>query len=412
MYGVKAGGFMPGMPEMNIGRAAKSVNLTLEAMQEVAKEEQVELHAEQEESQSAFLNQQEEAVNPFAARTKTEKSIKTRKDRINKNLQSGEKSSRLLPIEQIKDSANQFQRRNAELRATTLQALRENIKPDDTVEDILRKVRSFYSDVSLADEALEFLLETTDGELARKVQEAKDTFNSEFGRDITSGRNIGQQARQAAEKGLGTPTTLRDMYRDITANPRDSATLFEELSNRYAFKELKKVADFLLHSLGADLKSKGPSIPRGLLHRLLEETRSLQAILGVYRFFKNRMGLVKSLFDKEGMDVPSQVNFETIAKQFMAMAAERYPTASKILQFAAKLGIEKWLIAKIIVFSQFRDAIREVSVNQIYKSIQHRDELYMAIIEALEDLEDELEEFTDKEEEEDEGGEGQEEEQQ
>lgn len=388
------------------GRTQRSVNLTLEAMQEVAKEEQLEIHAEQEESQAAFLNQQEEAVNPFAARVKTEKNIKTRKDRINKSLEAGEKPSRLLPIERIKETADQFQRRNPELRAAILQMLRENIKPDDTVEDILRKVREFYSDVSLADEALEFLLATTDGELARKVQEAKDQFNGEFGREIVAGRNISQQARQAAEKGLGTPTTLRDMYRDITANPRDSATLFEELSNRYAFKELKKVVDFLLHSLGADLKSKGPSIPRGLLQRLLEETRSLQAILGVYRFFKMRMGLVNSMFAKEGMEVPSQVTFESLAKQFMALTAERYPTAARVLQLAAKLGIEQWLIAKIIVLSQMRDAIREVAVNQVYKSIQHRDELYMALIEALEDLEDELEELAEKEEDEEKGGKG------
>lgn len=395
------------MAELNIGRAAKGVNLTLEAMQAVAKEEQQELRAEQQESQSAFLNQQEEAVNPFAARVKSEKSIKTNRNRINKNLAAGEKAYRLLPIERIKDSAEQFQRRNPELKAAILQMLRENIKPDDSVEDILRKVREFYPDVSLADEALEFLLDTTDGELARKVQEARDNFNQEFGRDIVAGRNIGQQARMAAEKGLGTPTTLRDMYRDLTANPRDSATLFEELSNRYAFKELKKVCDFLLHSLGADMKSKGPSIPRALLHRLLEETRSLQAILGVYRFFKMRMRLVESLFEKEGMEMPSQINFESMSKQFMALAAERYPTASKVLQLAAKLGIEKWLIAKIIVLSQIRDAVREVSVNQIYKSIQHRDELYMAIIEALEDLEDELEELSEKDEDEEEG-EGQE----
>lgn len=391
--------------ELNIGRAAKGVNLTLEAMQAVAKEEKVEKQAAQQETQSAFLNQQEEAVNPFAARVKSEKSIKSNKERVNKNLAAGEKAY-MLPVERIKDSAEQFQRRNPELKATILQMLREHIKPDDSVEDILRKVREFYPDVSLADEALEFLLETTDGELARKVQEARDSFNSEFGRDITAGRNIGQQARQASEKGLGTPTTMRDLYRDITANPRDSATLFEELSNRYAFKELKKVTDFLLHSLGADMKSKGPSIPHGLLHRLLEETRSLQAILGVYRFFKMRMRLIQSLFEKEGLETPTQVNFETLSKQFMALAAERYPTASKVLQLAAKLGIEKWLIAKIIVLSQIRDAIREVSVNQIYKSIQHRDELYMAIIEALEDLEDELEDFTDKEEEGEEEGEG------
>lgn len=387
-----------------------NVNVTLEAMKQVAKDEQQELRAEQQESQVAFLDAQKEAVNPFAARGKTEKSIKSNaKDRVNKSLGTGEKAQRLLPIERIKEFADQFQRRNPELRANVLALLREAIKPGDTKEDILRKLREFYPDVSLADEALEFLLATTEGELARAVQEAKDDFNAEFSREITAGRNIGTQARQAAEKGLGTPTSLRDMYRDITGNPRESSMLFEELSNRYSFKELKKVVDFLLHSLGADMKSQGPSIPRGLLHRLFTETRSLQAILGVYRFFKGRMGLMSKLFENEGMEMPNQLSFESISKQFMVLAGDRYPSAAKVLQLAIKLGIEKWLIAKIIVFSQFRDAIREVAAGQIYKSLQHRDELYMAIIEALEDLEDELEEASEKEEQEKEG-EGEEEE--
>jgi type III secretion protein W len=384
-----------------VGRREQPVNLTLEAMKEVAKEEQVEIRAEQEESQGAFLNQQEEAINPFAATIKkSEKTLKNNKNRVNKNLQSGEKASRLLPVERIKEFADQYSRRNPELKANILTLLREYIKPGDDKETILKKIREFYSDVSLADEVFEFLLETTEGELARVVQEAKTDFNEEFKREIVAGKNITQEARMAAEKGLGTPTSLRDLYRDITGNPRESATLFEELSNRYSFKELKKVIDYLLHSLGADMKSKGPSIPRGLLHRLLTETRSLQAILGVYRFFKGRMRLMEGLFSKEGLDMPSQLTFEAVSKQFMALAAERYPSAAKVLQIAAKLGIEKWLIAKIIVLSQLRDAVREVAVNQVYKSIQHRDELYMALIEALEDLEDELEELSEKEEEE------------
>jgi len=52
---------------------------------------------------------------------------------------------------------------------------------------------------------------------------------------------------------------------------------------------------------------------------------------------------------------------------------------------------------EIIVLSQFRDAIRAISP-RFYRSVQHRDEVYMAIIEALEDLEDELEEIEDHEE--------------
>lgn len=387
------------MPDMNVERRA-NINVTLEAMKQVAESEQQELKAEQLDSLISLRNQQEEAVNPFGAKLiEKQKKLEANRTRVQKMKQASEKAGRLLPIEQIKDSAEQFERRNPELRASVLALLRENIKPGDTKEDILRKLREFYDDVSLADEALEFLLETTDGELAKTVQEAKKEFNEANGREIAAGRNIHQQARLASNKGLGTPTDLRDMYRDITGNPRDSTSLFEELADKYEFKDLKKVVDFLLHSLGSDMKSKGPSIAKGMLHRLLTETRSLQAILGVYRFFKNRMNLVQKLFEKDGMEVPQQLTFESMAKQFMALASDRYPSAAKALQGATKLGIEKWILAKIIVLSQFRDGVREVAINQIYKSLQHRDELYLAILEALEDLEDQLEELEEKEQE-------------
>lgn len=381
---------------------SQSVNVTLEAMKEVGMENQQELRAEQLESQAALKNTMEEAINPFAAKFATkQKDIKSHKARIQKMMKGGETGRRLFPVEQIKDSANQFQRRNPELLANVLVILRERIKPGDTKEDILRTLAEFYPDVSLGDEVLEFLLATTDGELAETVKEAKAEFEQLHAREIAAGRNIGTQARQAAEKGLGTATSLRDMYREVTGNPRDSTTLFEELSSKYEFKDLKKVVDFLLHSLGADMKSKGPSIPRGMLHRLFTETRSLQAILGVYRFFRNRMRLVNKMFKQEGIEVPSQLTFESISKEFMGLAAERYPSSAKVLQTALKLGIEKWIAAKIIVFSQLRDGIREVAMSQIYKTIQHRDELYMAILEALEDLEDQLEELSQREEEDD-----------
>ncbi|MBS4169080.1 HrpJ domain-containing protein [Parachlamydia sp. AcF125] len=392
------------MADWNIqqGLSESRINVTLKAMENVKQETQQELAAERADSNLAFQEAQKEITNPFAARlSKKEKPLAAQRGRIQKSGKMGEKAEKLLPLQAIKDTAGQFQGRNPELKAQILVLLREQIKPDDSKEDILRKILEFYPDVSLADEALEFLLETTDGELYQKIKELKEQFNKDNEREIAAGRNISAQARQAADAGLGTPTTLRDMYRDITGTPRDSTTLFQELSQRYPFNELKKVVSFLLHSLGSDLKSKGPSIARGQLHRLITETRSLQAILGVYRFFKGRMHLMHSLFSKEGLDFPEQLTFEMMAKQFMSLAAERYPSADKVLQRAVKLGIEDWILAKIIAFSQFRDAVREVAMHQIYKSLQHRDELLLAIIEALEDLEDELEEEEEKEEEED-----------
>lgn len=368
-------------------------DLTVDHMKHLTEENIAESFAEQVASRTAFQVGQEESVNPFVRIQRMQKNIKARGTRVKKMLEAGDKGQRLTPIEQIKDNANQFQQRNPELRAAVLISLRELIKPGDTKEEILDKVKQFYEDVSLADEAFDFLLETTDGELYQTVQAAKEEYKSQFGREIIAGRNIGAQAREASDKGIGTPTNLRDLYRNFSGNPRDAPALFEELSQKYAFTDLKKVTNFLLHSLGADLKSKGPSISPGLLHNLLAETRSLQAILGVYRFFRTRMALMEKLFSKEGMAMPQQLSFESMAKQFMSIASERYPSSDKVKQTAVRLGIEKWIAAKIIALSQFRDAVREVAVNQIYRSIQHRDELYLAILEALEDLEDELEEF-------------------
>lgn len=398
------------MSDIQSGASAPRVNITLEAMQQLKADEQAELSAEAMTAKDALLNYLQEAVNPFPKLPKTQKPIETQRGRIQKMLKSGEKSERSLPLQHIKDKADQFQRQNPELKASVLTLLRDRIKPGDTKEEILKKLLETYPDVSLADEALDFLLETTDGELYQNVKGAKEDLNTRFGREIAAGRNISSYARQASEKGLGSPTNMRDLYREITGNPRDSNTLFQELSQKYAFKELKKVVDFLLHSLGSDMKAKGSSIPRGQLHRLLTETRSLQAILGVYRFFRGRMGLMESLFEKEGLKLPPQLNFETMAKQFMLLASDRYPSGEKALQTAVKLGIDKWIAAKIIALSQMRDAIREVAVNQIYRSIQHRDELYLAILEALEELEDELEEYLERQSEE-EGEEEQEEEQ-
>lgn len=378
-------------------------NLTLDAMKAVARDEGLELRAEQQSSQLSFLNQMEEATNPLASRMQTQrKEIKTRFTSVQKMNLSGDKSKRLTPIEMMKQTADEFQRRNQELESRMLINLRNLLKPGDNKDEILKKVLEFYPDVTLADEALEFLLETTEGELYQQVQAARTDLGKNYEREIAAGRNITTVAREAAAKGLGAPTSLRDLYRDITGNPRESVALFQELAARYTYENLKSVIQFLFHSLGADMKAKGPSIPRGLLHRLLTETRSLQAIMGVYRFFRIRMRLIGRLFSKNSLTIPEELNFEALAKALIGLAADRFPTADKALQYATKLGIEKWLIAKIIVLSQLRDAVREVAVTQIYATYQHRDEVYASLIEALERLEEELEELEEKEAEEDE----------
>jgi type III secretion protein W len=102
----------------------------------------------------------------------------------------------------------------------------------------------------------------------------------------------------------------------------------------------------------------------------------------------------------------SHVNFEVLAKLFFDLAEERYPSAEKIKQLVSRLvnpiaeNSLEGVYIKISVLNTMRDMVKEVSPSQLYRSMQHRDDLYLGIIEALEDLEDELEEIEEQSEEE------------
>lgn len=361
---------------------------------EVSREE-VAQQAESAEDLKATL---EETSNPLVANfRRSQKPTEDFKTRL-KKAEQDKIEKRLVPVKDAENWAESFSNSNPELKKQILLLLLDKIKDAQSKEEILSMLEQFYPDPTLADDVLNFLLKTTTGSLQKLVQEAKDAHNSRYGREIAAGQNIAEEVKRYAAAGLGLPTSLRDMYRDITGNPREPIQLFQELSDRFQYKELRKVLAFLFHSLGSDLKSQGPSIPPGLLHRLLSGVRSLQGILGVYQFFRARMKLIGFLFQRDGLEMPKNLTFEQIAKQFVNLLQERYPTGDKVLSSAAKLGIDKWILAKIIVFSQLRDAIREIALSQFYRNIEHRDELYKAIIEALEQLEEELEELREYEE--------------
>lgn len=298
-------------------------------------------------------------------------------------------------IEQI---AEDYYQRNPELQKKMLMNLHHQMKPNDTPHQILEKLQKAYSDKALADEAIDFLIEVseTKEEIRAKYILAKETFNAEYGREIRAGRNIHAQARAFSEKGLGTPTGLRDLYREVTGNPRTPNKLFEELVAKFKFSDMKNIIDFILHALGADLKAKGSSISHAELQRLFSEARTMQAILGVFRFFYARMKMIQKQFDRYDLTMPSRINFEVLARILMQLLEERYPSPDKILKLAFALGIAEEIAAQIIIFTQYRDAMRHISP-MLFKSERHRQELLMALMETLSDIEDEYNEQQEKE---------------
>jgi type III secretion protein W len=313
-----------------------------------------------------------------------------------KLIEKPEGEEKILDVEEVDQAASRFQKNNDELQSKILLILRSRITASDTPEEVLEKVLSMYPEAALADEALDFLIETADPAVLPIVQLAKERLNATRGREIAAGRNMGAQAREFSKEGLGSATSLRSMYRDITGTPREPIKLFEELADKFPYPKLKPAITFLLHSLGSDLKSKGPSIPRPELIRLINETRSLQGILGVFRFFQSRMRLIERQFTSYSLVFPPRLTFEILAKLFIKLLAERYMNPDRIFQTARILGISEETAAQIVIYTQMRDAIKQIAP-RYYRSMQHRDELTKAFIDALEKLEDQLEEEEEEE---------------
>lgn len=292
-------------------------------------------------------------------------------------------------IGEIEAIAKHYQEENNELQYRSLLALRTFFTNKANVSEILKKILDFYPDQYLASDALEFLIETTPGDtdLNKTLLQAKEQFSAKYEREIKAGKNIRNEANLFSREGLGTPPSLRDLYRDITGNPRPPLTLFDELITLFSYDQMEKVIKFLLHALGSDLKSKGPSISPAELKRLISETRSLQSILWIYKFFFYRMIVIQKKFHKYKLPLPKHINFILLSKALVLLLQERYPSQEKIFIMTNTLDIGQDVMAHIILLTQYRDAMRQISP-KLFRSENHRQEVLLTILEALGALED------------------------
>ncbi len=382
------------MPDPHISRA---LQVNLASIQSLQKEAEAEM-AMQEDSESSLSDYVDYSVfNPMQMAQRFRK-LEDMKSHLSHKMEDVEEpeEKQILDVEAVDEAASRFQRNNDELNPQTLKILRTRILATDTPEEALKKVLSVYPDAALADEALDFLIETAEPDVADIVRAAKEKLNSEQAREIKSGRNMGAMAREFSKEGLGTPTSLRDLYRDITGTPREPLKLFDELAEKFPYAKLRPAIAFLLHSLGSDLRSKGPSIPHAELKRLVDETRSLQGILGVFRFFQSRMKLIQKLFGTYNLAFPPRLDFEILSKLLIKILGERYMNPEKILMTAKLLGISEEAAAQLIVYGQMLDALKQIAP-RYYRNVQHRDELRKAFLDALDKLEDQIEDEDEEE---------------
>ena len=348
--------------------------------------------ARQVASEDRFTESTEEAFNPAAASRMQERFQKFRPLNARRKL-AGE-ATRVEKVEKKSDTgsdlAQNYQQRNSELDANILRKLASKLKDATSAEEVLESVLDVVEDPTLADEVLEYLEQEIEGNAKEMISDARNYLNSVKKREIVAGRNIDPAAKSFYKKGVGTsPTELRNLYREITQEPKDHNALFTQLSKKYPYEELKAVISFLLKGMSYDLKSKGSSIQPQELMRLMTETRNLQSILWVYLFFKKRKKMIRRQYDEHGCEDEEPPEFEELAQDFISIVEERYPSVARLLANASKKNLSDE--EKIVIFMQYRDAIRGLAP-RLYRNLKHRQDLLLIIIEVLDELEYEEEE--------------------
>lgn len=353
----------------------------LEEAQQVASEQSLQQWTEEAAFNPVFITRRFDTLRNRVSAKKEAETEKAEKE---------EEEMQVLVVERLEAIADEVEQQNPEMFARALLLLKSKIKPNDRHDDILRKVLEMYPDPSLADEALDFLIATSTGELAVQVKLAKEKLGEMKGREVRAGRNMGPESRKYAGQGLGDPKMLRDLYREVTVNPKEPLVLFDEFTRFFSFEKMKAVLDFLLHSLGADLKAKGPSIPRGELARLLSETRTMQAILHIFRFFKLRSVTMAHRFQVLGLTFPQKLNFEVLSKFFVKLLQEKFPSLDKVKQMGVMMEINQNPEGQMVVFTNMKEGLRQVAP-KLFKNEKHKRDLQMLFLQILDELEETLE---------------------
>ena len=335
---------------------------------------------------------------------------------------------------------NQFFRMDEEKLQDLMEELGRGITSETDTETIVKLISDQLStagkrpDVAIIDKAMAFLLEVAKKMLDKgtlppeqqaalqkifvQLNKAKDEFYKSNQKDIDTSSNVIEVVDTIVEYAQASGVTTSDVLshiRTIVYDPQDFWTKFnfyKEKGYHYMMKEFKAIFTF------SGKRFKDSRIPRGEMSRIIDETKTLQAILQVYRHFKRNTALAQNLFELNGDTLPPYINYETLSGTFVKLVEERYPSAEKALQIIAALlpellaeelayqenkktmsrsGKMRNIRGRIVLLTLMRDAIKEVSPTKVYRSLQHRDDLYLSIIEGLERLEDELEDLEEEE---------------
>lgn len=287
---------------MNMETSGSIAQNQMEGIFAAGAEKAKELFAEQAESKADAAT--ELATFPLPSRQLTNKQKDLKESRPVMRSQKSEAAQKKAEAskETTRDQARKFQEGHPEHSERSLSDLRDSLDPDDGYDDILAKVKSFYGNrtASEMDDALEFLLISTQGENLEKlhvlIQNVKDDFTKENGTEISKRREVTKLAREAADKGHGSAQNLNTLFNNMVAEQADATTLAKQLRKEYKYNQIVELFRFIDTSIGNDLTKA--NIEHSYLGALCNQSRTIGAVLNIYKGFHQSMSLVQSEYER------------------------------------------------------------------------------------------------------------------
>lgn len=297
-----------------------------------------------------------------------------------------------IKVGTILDKAKEYAKRNRELDPDILARIMRDIKPGMNEQQIEDVITGYYPDPYLANDVFDFVIECCTGKLQETAREAKGKHEEQHAREIQIGQNITEQARAFEDKGLDSPSKLREWYHaTITSTPGQVKTseLFLKMHDRFGFDKLVKATQFYLAALGSDLRKGGLSMAE--LGDKVHQVRSFQAIINVFRMSRMRMRVIdKSLeyYAKLGAreQLPQGFDFQAMGRTLMNVLQNRHLNKDMIVQQVRAQGFANSEIAMMCVIQQMSLMLRDLDSNRIFSSDVHKQDVEKAFKECLEEL--------------------------
>ncbi|AGS01885.1 SctW family type III secretion system gatekeeper subunit CopN [Chlamydia trachomatis] len=286
----------------------------------------------QEASEASMLKGCEDLINPAAATRikKKEEKFESLEARRKPTADKAEKKSESTEEKGDTPLEDRFTEDLSEVSGEDFRGLKNSFDDDSSPDEILDALTSKFSDPTIKDLALDYLIQTapSDGKLKSALIQAKHQLMSQNPQAIVGGRNVLLASETFASRANTSPSSLRSLYFQVTSSPSNCANLHQMLAS-YLPSEKTAVMEFLVNGMVADLKSEGPSIPPAKLQVYMTELSNLQALHSVNSFFDRNIGNLENSLKHEGHAPIPSLTTGNLTKTFLQLVEDKFPSSSK-----------------------------------------------------------------------------------